>query len=199
MTTQDPRYTKFLTALIHVAKTDWYRKIGLLAQESNISQGHLSNILNSKKEAPFDKQVAIANACGYDYDEFLLLGNNLIKEGNPTTARRSSKQEDLEISKEESVSMDEDVKEVFQDYIETLKLNEEKLRADFEREREAHRAAMASLREEYQEVKSECKELKLECRELRRENKQLLDQCRVLQKKAQPEQGQDKSKKAANH
>jgi len=187
MSIEDPRYKKFLVALIHIAKTDWHRKTGLLAQEAYISQGHLSHIINKKKEAPFDKQVAIAKACGYSYESFLQLGQDLIaKEQTPETStkqHRSIQQTEPEPNKGEVIKMDEDVKIMLQKMIESLEQDKKDLRADLERERQ------------------ERQELKVIVEELRQENKQLLEQYRALKKeKAQSSQSPDKpeEKKAVN-
>ena len=77
----DPRYQQFLKALKTLAKTDWYRKTGVLAQEAKISQGYLSHVINGKKQASYSIQVSIAEACGYSYEEFLQLGKSLLKPG----------------------------------------------------------------------------------------------------------------------
>jgi transcriptional regulator with XRE-family HTH domain len=194
----DPRYKQFLAALQYVAKNNWYRQIGVLAQESMISQGYLSGIINGKKQASYDKQVAIAKASGYDHESFLQLGHDLIQQENgstPTTKHRSIKHTDTEPCKEDAVQMDQDVMKILQDHIETLKQNNERERQEhrdaMERERQAHERAMAELREDYRELKVENKELR----------NQLLEQHRALQKKkAQPRQSPDKpeEKQAVN-
>ena len=53
----------------------------ILAIETNSHEGTISKLLNPKREKPisFEKQVALANACGYDYIDFLQLGRKLIE------------------------------------------------------------------------------------------------------------------------
>lgn len=73
-------YTFFLKALKWVAANDWKRQQGALADKANISSAFLSEIINKKKSAGFESQVAISKACGYQYEEFLSLGRKLLSE-----------------------------------------------------------------------------------------------------------------------
>jgi transcriptional regulator with XRE-family HTH domain len=204
---EDPRYKKFITILKQMATTTWHRRTGAMAQEAGISQGHLSRIINGKNIAPYDVQVAIAIACGYEYDNFLQLGQDLLQQKNgsaPTPKHRSIKQTNTEVYKDDAVLMDEDIKMMLRRYDKMV----ESLEQNNERDRQTHERAMADLRadlererQERNESKIEIKDLKAENKELMQEYKQLLEQYRALkQKKAQSSQSPDnsKEKKAVN-
>ena len=70
-------YIQFHTALKYVVKKNWKRQQQDLAKEVGISTGHLSDILRNAKQAGHDTQVAIAEACGFKYENFLALGRKI--------------------------------------------------------------------------------------------------------------------------
>lgn len=70
-------YVQFHLALKHMAKKNWYRKQKALAKKIGISEGHLSDIIKNKKQASFETQVALAQACGLSYENMLALGRKL--------------------------------------------------------------------------------------------------------------------------
>ncbi|MBI9092586.1 MAG: helix-turn-helix domain-containing protein [Desulfobacterium sp.] len=190
---EDPRYEKFIAYLKKLSISSWHRRMGTMAQEAGISQGYLSRIINGKNIAPYNVQVAIAKACGYSYDEFLQLGQDMLQVANGhrgTTKHRSIKNAETVPCRDDSALMENELTQILKDHIETLNQHFKRerytyertiaeLRADLERERQAHESAMAELRKEYRELKAETKELRLE-------NKQLLEERRALQQKKAP-------------
>lgn len=70
-------YVQFHLALKFIIKKDWDRKQKVLAMKAGISEGHLSDIVKNKKPASFKTQVAIAEAAGFSYENFLALGRKI--------------------------------------------------------------------------------------------------------------------------
>ena len=76
-------YDYFLAALSHTVKKMGRGAITTIAIEAGVSQGYLSQILNKKKakKAGFQAQLKIAKACGYSYEDFLMVGKKLLEKG----------------------------------------------------------------------------------------------------------------------
>ena len=76
-------YDYFLAALSHTVKKTGRGAITSIAIDAGISHGYLSQILSKKKskKAGFQAQINIAKACGSSYEDFLMLGKKLLKEG----------------------------------------------------------------------------------------------------------------------
>ncbi|NOX32536.1 MAG: hypothetical protein GXP56_02195 [Deltaproteobacteria bacterium] len=55
-----------------------------LALEIGVEDGTVSRYLGESRNVPFNKQIKIANACGYDYLSFLQYGKDLL-EGKSAT------------------------------------------------------------------------------------------------------------------
>ena len=67
-------FVQFRLALKHVIKKYWHRKQKALAMEAGISEAMLSDVKKGKKTISLKKQIAIAEAAGYRYENFLSLG-----------------------------------------------------------------------------------------------------------------------------
>ncbi|NOX34552.1 MAG: hypothetical protein GXP56_12620 [Deltaproteobacteria bacterium] len=78
MKTKDPIYKKFLATLKYEAKKNWYRQNNILAMEAGISSGSLTEILKENSKATFETREALARACGYEYEDFLEFGKELL-------------------------------------------------------------------------------------------------------------------------
>jgi transcriptional regulator with XRE-family HTH domain len=202
-------FSTALTQMIRVKKRCTQEALG---KAVGYKQSTISAMMQGDRDGKETKRRSIADYFGYDYESFLQLGQDLIEqEDDPTstTKHRSIKPTNIEIHKEETEKMDQDVMKILQDHIETLKQNNERERQEhrdtMERERQAHERAMADLRadleRERQAHERTLTELREDYKELKLENKQLLEQHRALQqKKAQPSQSPDKpeEKKAVN-
>jgi len=70
-------YVQFHLALKFIIKKRWKRRQRVLAIEAGISEGHLSDIVKNKKPASFKTQVALAEAAGFTYENFLALGRKI--------------------------------------------------------------------------------------------------------------------------
>ncbi|VFQ43481.1 hypothetical protein [Desulfoluna butyratoxydans] len=133
MIRNDPTYNRFMRALQHVVEKDWHRKKSVLALESGISGGYLSEVLNGNKRASFDKQNAIVKACGYTYDDFLALGESLLAGEDPGSLKKSSdanltkevSSKEVKVGKKMEV---EELRELLQHYKEELSELREEIR-----------------------------------------------------------------------
>ena len=66
---------------------------------ANISEAYISQILHKKKRASFDAQVAIANAFGFEYIDFLRMGKSPEKATNKIKQKKVTKKKDKKIAK----------------------------------------------------------------------------------------------------
>lgn len=67
-----------------IQETGWGGQVAL-SIGAHLSEGYLSQVINRKRRPSFDAQVKIANALGYQYIDFLLLGEKLLRSENPLT------------------------------------------------------------------------------------------------------------------
>jgi len=76
MTIKDNAYVYFLTALNDILKNQ--QSAVELSLNAMVSEAYISQIKNEKRQAGFMGQIKIANACGYEYFDFLQLGKSLV-------------------------------------------------------------------------------------------------------------------------
>jgi len=79
---EERAYSYFLTAFVHILNNKY--SAFEIAIAADVSEAYISQIKNKKRHAGFKGQVKIAEACGYDYLDFLQLGQKLI-EGSAET------------------------------------------------------------------------------------------------------------------
>ncbi len=90
MDNTDRTYQYFLTALRHVLK-DQIPALDV-ALNADVSEPYISQIKTGKRQAGFNGQVKIANACGYEYLDFLLLGKQIANPEIPKDKKIGSEQ-----------------------------------------------------------------------------------------------------------
>jgi len=76
-------YNCFIKALRHIFETDRTIKPKALARKALLSESYISQILNNKKQASFDAQIALSTALGMTYLDILTVGQRLESGGNP--------------------------------------------------------------------------------------------------------------------
>jgi hypothetical protein len=84
MKDEDPIYKCFFEALTHETKTNWYRQQSALSLEADISTSYLTDILKGRTKASYPIRDALSKACGYSYQEFLQLGQDLLDGNDPS-------------------------------------------------------------------------------------------------------------------
>jgi len=67
-------HVQFRLALKYIIKTYWHRKQKALAAEAGISEPMISYVVTGKENISLSKQVALSEAAGYSYENFLALG-----------------------------------------------------------------------------------------------------------------------------
>ncbi|MEW5736347.1 MAG: hypothetical protein AB1921_15990 [Thermodesulfobacteriota bacterium] len=72
-------YLYFLSALKHWVSEEGRGAQNYLAASAKKSGSYVSQILRDVAPASFDVQVELAQACGYDYMDFLALGRDLVE------------------------------------------------------------------------------------------------------------------------
>lgn len=75
-------YEYFYKLLTHIVEQRGHGVQVVLAIDTGVSDGHISQVINGKRKASFDLQVAIAKALGYSYLDFMEQGRRLV-EGEP--------------------------------------------------------------------------------------------------------------------
>jgi len=73
--------TYFRAALDNYVERKGHGIQTFLAITTGLSEGHLSQVINRKKNPSFEAQVKIARALGHEYSEFLDMGENIISSG----------------------------------------------------------------------------------------------------------------------
>jgi len=76
-------YNCFIRALRHILETDKTIRPKALARKALLSESYISQILNNKKQASFDAQIALSTALGMTYLDVLSMGQRLESGGNP--------------------------------------------------------------------------------------------------------------------
>jgi transcriptional regulator with XRE-family HTH domain len=79
MKNKSKEYDYFLSALRDFdSRFGWGAK-SAVAEKSGYTPAYVSLILTGEKRPSFDAQVVIANACGFDYLDFLRLGREIVE------------------------------------------------------------------------------------------------------------------------
>ena len=87
MKAEDPSYEYFMLAFKLCLKK---HSAKVIAIDAEVSEAYLSQIKRKKRAAGFQGQIKIANACGYDYIDFIQLGKNLL-DANKKESRKNKK------------------------------------------------------------------------------------------------------------
>lgn len=148
-------YNAFLTALRHFADKEGYGGQSVFAANAGISNGYLSQILKRPdiKKAGLKTQIALAKACGYEIEDFILFGKKLLAE-----------KQEIEILDvpAKKVKSEPPASDLATDYIENLKQQIKELKA----ERQEWKAQKEEWTAERTELKKEIAELKERIRSL---------------------------------
>ena len=88
--TKDPIYQRFYVALKKETEINWHRQKNKLAMETGTSSSTITDILQKKSKASFNMRSAFANACGYEYLEFLEYGKKLLENKSEPGIKRES-------------------------------------------------------------------------------------------------------------
>jgi transcriptional regulator with XRE-family HTH domain len=142
----DPLYTRFLKALEHEAKQNWYRQQSTLASEAGITSGYLTDILKNRTTPSFKVKNAIARACGYEYEAFLEYGKNLLDqtatESELTQSPKKRKKKTTSVSISNKKGSDqmgdewlEDLVQILKDQISELKVEKTELNQELKEQR----------------------------------------------------------------
>lgn len=198
-------YEYFLIALKDYVSREGHGAKSYVGNNIGTSGSFIGQILKkgASKKASLKTQIAIAEFLSESYEAFLLTGKalSIAEESTAAPGNGSIIQTNTETTKNVSAIVGEDTKMMFQRYdtmIESLEQEKKDLRADLEREQQAHdritanlhanlaierqehKDAMVELHEDYRALKAEYTEFKLEC-------KQLLERFRALNlQKTQP-------------
>ena len=91
-------YKYFLAALNH-----WIEKTGrgyqkILALETGKTKGYISQLLSPKRKKPisFELQNDLAEACGYSYEDFLMLGKRILENNSHAESTSEKKADEKE-------------------------------------------------------------------------------------------------------
>lgn len=85
---KDDINNSFLAALTHSIAKIGYGSQRKIAAKAGISQQYISGILSGKRFGKEDKRRLIADACGYEYEDFLKLGKNLLRCEQPPGTKK---------------------------------------------------------------------------------------------------------------
>ena len=88
--TKDPIYQRFYVALKKETEVNWHRKKNKLAMETGTSSSTITDIFQKKTKASFNMRNAFANACGYEYLDFLEYGRKLLEDKTEPGTKRES-------------------------------------------------------------------------------------------------------------
>ena len=88
--TKDPIYQRFYVALKKETEVNWHRQKNKLAMETGTSSSTITDIFKKQTKASFNMRNAFANACGYEYLEFLEYGRKLLEDKTEPGTKRES-------------------------------------------------------------------------------------------------------------
>lgn len=97
METVETLYSYFLATLKGYVEENGRGTSKALAMDADISTQMLSQVLNQKKKAGLGTQKKLAEACGYEYKEFLAIGRMIVTGEDPGSLKKSS---DTSLTKE---------------------------------------------------------------------------------------------------